>query len=165
MLITPLICLDLRSPLSFVKMALSNDNLNTFPDIALLRGSAFHESDEFLLCIKINPGESLSIEPDSGQFLGSLVFIGYKTSENSPVKLCDGASVCSEGVILPAGSYLFNQCRSAQVLNNNEWLDIAIDQQKDGLWERYKPGNLLYIRFLYEDGAFVTQVFRIIDAA
>jgi hypothetical protein len=37
---------------------------------------------------------------------------------------------------------------------------MAIEQQKDGLWERLKPGNRLYLRILSEDGSPVTQLFR-----
>jgi hypothetical protein len=45
-------------------------------------------------------------------------------------------------------------------LNREEWLDMALEQQKDGLWERYKPENRLYVRYLFEDGCPVTQLFR-----
>jgi hypothetical protein len=78
-----------------------------------------------------------------------LRFIGQKVDTN------DAATVS-----LPLGKYLFVQCRAETPLNREEWLDMAIEQQKDGLWERHKLGNLLYVRYLYEDGKFVTQVFR-----
>ena len=65
-----------------------------------------------------------------------------------------------EEVELPQGSYLFEQFRGQYVLSREEWLKMAIEQQKDGLWERNKLGNRLYVRYLYEDGAFVTQIFR-----
>ena len=94
--------------------------------------------EEVLLCFQVNPAESRSIEPDREKFLGDLL----------------------KEIILPAGKYLFVQCRTAAALGQEEWLDMAIEQQKDGLWERHKPGDLLYIRHLYEDGAFVTQIFR-----
>ena len=147
MAVTPLICLDLRSPLAFLKSSNTlNDPLLPF------------EKEEFLLCFRLNPLESRSIEPDRYQFIEQFVFLGIKTDENAAIIHEE-----TKKVILPAGNYLFNQCRSEQILNKDEWLDIAIEQQKDGLWERYKPGNLLYIRFLYEDSAFVTQVYRQID--
>jgi len=66
-------------------------------------------------------------------------------------------------VSLPQGVYLFTQQRSEKPLNQSEWLDLAIEQQKDGLWERDNPKAVLYVRFLYEDKAFVTQVFRQIE--
>ena len=127
-----LIYLDIRAPLLYAKV----------PEISC-------ENDEFLLCYELNPLQSRSIEPDRGKLLGSLVFTGQKTSADS-----------KEEVILPAGNYLFSQCRSSKLLNKDEWLDIAVEQQKDGLWERQKLENLLYVRFLFEDGAYVTQIFR-----
>jgi hypothetical protein len=54
--------------------------------------------------------------------------------------------------------YLFDQQRSA--LNRAECTDMAIEQQTDGLWERLRPGNRVYIRRLFEDGSPVTQIFR-----
>jgi len=108
------------------------------------------ESGEFILCIKINTAESSNIEPDPSQFLGNLLYSGQKINENP----------AQEQVELPQGHYLFTQCRTNTALNKEEWLDLAIEQQKDGLWERNKLKDLLYIRFLYEDGAFVTQIYR-----
>jgi len=102
------------------------------------------------MCFEINPAQSRKIEPDLGQFLGNLLFTGQKC----------GGETDEEQVTLPEGRYLFTQRRSDAALNRDEWLDLAIEQQKDGLWERNKLTDLLYIRFLYEDGAFVTQIFR-----
>jgi len=94
--------------------------------------------EEEIHCYELNPVHARSIEPDKEQLLGKIV---------------NNAS-------LLAGQYLFAQRRCEAHLGQEEWLDMAIEQQKDGLWERNKLGNLLYVRFLYEDGAFVTQVFR-----
>ena len=148
MLITSLINLDLRSPLSYIKTEKNeNDVQKIYAD--------FSKNEEILLCYKLNPAQSLNIEPDREQFLDSLVFIGQKPEEKSPDE-----SNSNKEAVLPAGNYLFNQCRAEQALNKDEWLEIAIEQQKDCLWERQKPGNLIYIRFLYEDNAYVTQIFR-----
>jgi len=132
----PLIKLDLRAPLFFVKTEALPDKIA--------------EKDEFLLCYDLNPAQSHSIEPIREQFLGALTFVGRKTDDSDAVQ--------AETVSLPAGDYLFTQHRSA--LNSEEWLDMAIEQQKDGLWERHKLKSVIYIRFLYEDGSFVTQFFR-----
>jgi hypothetical protein len=59
---------------------------------------------------------------------------------------------------LPRGDYLFAQIR--QVLNREEIVSMAVEIQKEGLWQRLKPGKRLYLRFLVEDGSFVTQLFR-----
>jgi len=133
---TPLTKLDLRTPLFYAKT-------DVFPEKTL-------EKDEFLLCYTLNPAQSNTIEPDRGQFLGTVEFVGRKTA-GSDVPM-------GETVSLPAGNYLFTQSRNA--LNSEEWLDMAIEQQKDGLWERHKPESMLFVRFLYEDGEFVTQIFR-----
>jgi len=95
-------------------------------------------TEKSIFCYELNSLHSQTIEPDPAQLLGQQI---------------------SEG-LLPAGIYLFMQKRSENPLNQAEWLEMAIEQQKDGLWERHKPGNLLYVRFLFEDEANVTQVFR-----
>jgi hypothetical protein len=137
---TPLMNLYLHAPLVFPKI----DDLS----------SEFHENEEILLCYELNPTQSRSIEPDRELLLGSLVFAGRKTGDSC--KLQEGT------VELPEGNYLFTQRRSGQIspLNTDEWLDMAVEQQKDGLWERYKPENRLFVRFLFEDDSPVIQLFR-----
>jgi len=139
---TPLMNLYLHAPLVFPK----TDDLP----------SEFHENEEILLCYELNPAQSRSIEPDRELLLGSLVFAGRKTDDFCPLQ---------EGTVrLPPGNYLFTQCRGGQIspLNTDEWLDMAVEQQKDGLWERNKPENRLFVRFLFEDGSPVTQLFRVL---
>jgi hypothetical protein len=138
---TPLTLLNLCTPLQYVK-----SESQVAPD----------SNSEMLLCYEVNPVQGGSIEPDRERFLGKLLFTGEKAAE-TPSR---DAGKTKEIVSLPKGDYLFMQCRCAAVLTPDEWLDLAIEQQKDGLWERNKPLNLLYVRFLFEDGAFVTQVFR-----
>jgi len=112
------------------------------------QGTEAHQ--ETLLCYELNPAQSRSIEPLKELFLGKLLFAGQKAGNDEKEQI----------VTLPEGFYLLEQCRKEAVLNEDEWLEMAIEQQKDGLWERNKLGNLLYVRFLYEDNSFVTQVFR-----
>jgi len=132
-----LVNLELRTPLFYAKIA-------EMPRLV-------PKSGEFLLCYELNSAQSRSIEPNRELFLGKLVFIGQKPEEDAENK--------GELSLLP-GNYLFMQSRADKVMDQEEWLDMAIEQQKDGLWERHKPKNLLYVRYLYEDGAFTTQVFR-----
>jgi len=139
---TPLTLLNLCTPLQYIKTERQN------PSIL--------KNEEMLFCYEVNPVQGGSIEPDRERFLGRLLFIGEKSAETPSGE----GEKTKEIVSLPQGDYLFMQCRCAAVLTPDEWLDLAIEQQKDGLWERNKPGNLLYVRFLFEDGAFVTQVFR-----
>jgi len=150
---TPLTLLNLCTTLQY--------NKSTCQDPSLLKYEKL-ENEEILLCYEVNPIQGSSIEPDRDYFLGNLLFIGQKLSESQ-----NGGTDETERnnlVLLPQGNYLFTQCRSDTVLNSDEWLDLAIEQQKDGLWERNKLLNLLYIRFLFEDGSFVTQVFRTVES-
>jgi len=135
---SPLVRLDLRLPLVYAEIT------DSCPDIETVRGQS-HE--ELLFCFELDPGQSRSIEPEREGLLGALIFAGRADSGDSGKK-----------VTLPAGKYLFSQCREA--LNREEWLDMAIEQQKDGLWERLKPENRLYVRYLFEDGKPITQLFR-----
>ena len=137
---TPLMNLYLHAPLIFPK-------IGGLP-------SEFGENEEILLCYELNPAQSRSIEPDRELLLGPLIFAGRKTGDSGPFQ--------EETVELPEGNYLFTQRRGGQIspLNNEEWLDMAVEQQKDGLWERYRPENRLFVRFLFEDGSPVTQLFR-----
>jgi hypothetical protein len=111
---------------------------------------------EQLFCFELDSRQGLSIEPERGQFLGGLLFSGFKhqQDQDSPFS----ANALTETVQLPAGAYLFTQKREA--LGKEDIIDMAIEQQKDGLWERNKPQNVLYIRFLFEDEKHVTQIFR-----
>jgi hypothetical protein len=105
-------------------------------------------SGEQLFCFAIDGGHSQSIEPDRERFLGPLLCAGQSAES--------GAG--RESVTLPAGHYLFVQKREA--LGREECIDMAIEQQKDGLWERLMPQARLYVRYLFEDGKPVTQLFR-----
>jgi len=135
-----LIYLDLRQPIIFTKSQ-EKAQINAM------------ENEESLLCYKINPYQGCSIEPLKEQLLEELVYSGVKNLETQ-------TELSNEAVLLPIGRYLFVQKRAEAALNQEEWLNLAIEQQKDGLWERNKLKNLLYIRFLYEDNAFVTQILR-----
>jgi hypothetical protein len=134
--------LDLRAPLVYNSVKMPFDSP---PNLA--------ENEEILLCFSLEPAQSQSIEPDTQRLLGPMSFAGRKTDKVD--------SRQAETVSLPSGNYLFTQCRSQDGrLNEAEWLDLAVEQQKDGLWERQKLENKLYVRFLYEDGGSVTQLFR-----
>ena len=146
---TPLTLLNLCTPLKYIKSMCQDPSLLKYEKL---------ENEEILLCYEVNPIQGSSIEPDRDYFLGKLLFLGQKLpeSQNGGIDETERNNLVS----LPQGNYLFTQCRSNTVLSSDEWLDLAIEQQKDGLWERNKLLNLLYIRFLFEDGSSVTQVFR-----
>jgi hypothetical protein len=60
---------------------------------------------------------------------------------------------------LPEGQYYVTQVRRESV-ETTELIDIALELQKEGLWERLKLENKLYIRRLFEDGFPVFQLWR-----
>ena len=129
-----LVRLDLRAPLWYAEA----------PGLEPFAYTTEALCGEELFCFEIDPAQGRTIEPDRDRFLGALVFAGR-----------DGGA---ETVRLPAGLYLFTQQRTA--LGREECTDLAIEQQKDGLWERLRPENRLYVRYLFEDGRAVTQLFR-----
>jgi len=134
----PLIRLDLRAPLLYTEA----------PELHAFNCPPPGESaQEFLFCFELDQEQSQSIEPQPENFLGRLVFSG-KNVQNRKGDL-----------ELPAGLYLFAQQRG--VIGRTECIALAIEQQKDGLWEKIKLGNRLFLRYLYEDGSPVTQIFRL----
>ena len=148
---TPLMSLVLHTPLFYAKTA----------DLP----QKICQNEEFLLFFELNAAQSRSIEPDPEKLLGPLIFSGRKTGDSEMLlkNMQDYTSGNTQYLtLLPKGNYLFMQRRSVlpEALDNKGWLDLAVEQQKDGLWERYKPESSLYVRFLYEDGSFVTQLFR-----
>jgi hypothetical protein len=139
--------LDLRAPLYYSKQPQPPANQDD-PD------------SERIECFEIDPLQGVSIEPDAGVFLGKMLFCGVS---NQPKSDCSvSANSISDIVQLPAGIYLFTQQREAP--DRDAYIDMAIEQQKDGLWERFKLQNILYIRFLFEDGKRVTLIFRPVSA-
>ena len=141
---TPLVHLELCAPLEYAEM----------PPVL---GFAFNGSNpegrpcgEWLFCFEIDQEQGTRIDPRPDRFLGGLVFSGRNT------QIPEGTAPGK--VQLPASLYLFTQRR--RELGRKECIDLAMDQQKDGLWERLQFENRLYIRFLFEDGSPVTQFFR-----
>jgi hypothetical protein len=137
----PLVRLDLRAPLLYAGT----------PEHDVFNCPSPGEAEEFIFCFELDQEQSQSIEPQPENFLGRLVFSGrnVRNQENQADKASPE---------LPAGLYLFAQRRG--VIGREECIALAIEQQKDGLWERVNLGNRLFLRLLYEDGSPVTQLFR-----
>ncbi|MDR2536971.1 MAG: hypothetical protein LBC46_01575 [Treponema sp.] len=134
--------LDLRSPLFFVK----DERIKPFVYVA----------DETLFCFKVSPDQAGRIDPEAERFLGELLFGARRVPETAEaLEARRGSDTAPE---LPAGAYLFAQEREA--LNQEDWLFMAMEVQKEGLWERLKLGDNVYLRCLFEDNSAVTQVFR-----
>jgi hypothetical protein len=128
--------LDLRNPLFYTFKA----ELDPFQ---------YNPSEgEVLFCFELNPAQYRCFEPEA-PYLGALVFKGEAAQE-----IKSGAD-CFE---IPRGTYLFAQMR--ELLTQDQWLAMAMDVQQEGLWRRFLPGSRIYVRFLWEHGRGVTQVWR-----
>ena len=97
-----------------------------------------NQEKEKLFCLELDEKECVSFEPDKGKLFGAGLF---KPAQE-----------------LPHGDYIFAQKR--EILNYGEATSFAIEIQMEGLWQRFKLGEKLYLRYLYEDGKSVTQLFR-----
>jgi hypothetical protein len=138
--------LELLSPLLYC------DRADPDPFSHRLRGR-----EEWLFRFAIDKTQSQSIEPEAGLFLGPLCAAGYlETGPDSGAGR--GAAFNDETTVLPKGQYLFAQKREA--LGREAVIALAIEVQKDGLWERLRLEDHFYLRYLYEEDAAVTQIFR-----
>jgi hypothetical protein len=106
-------------------------------------------SGEKLYCFEIDETQRLCFEPVPIALLKKLLFGGNAARPG------DAGETRLE---LPVGDYLFAQER--EILGRDEIIAAAVDIQAEGLWQRLEPGNRLYLRYLFEDGCFVTQLFR-----
>jgi hypothetical protein len=111
------------------------------------------ENGETLFCFDLDESQRLSFEPDKSKLFGPLVFSG-KAVDDSSAKAGAEAGFLE----LPSGHYLFAQKR--ELLCQNDISDMALEIQAEGLWQRLKIGKRLYLRYLFEDGSVVTQLFR-----
>jgi hypothetical protein len=153
-----LIKLSLKAPIVYSPCRLEPQNAGFSTEIT--------EKDEFLLCFELDPVQGQSIEPERERLLGPLLFSGLK-SLSGPETGASSTLEERDRVSLPEGEYLFVQrreTRSFAAIETEHWLDLAVELQKDGLWERHKLENLLYARFLFEDGMWVSQLFRPLSA-
>ena len=106
---------------------------------------------EKLFCFEIDESQYLSFEPERTKLLEKLVFSGVsiEMETDKPKKA---------SLELPKGNYLFAQKR--EILSREEIISLAVEIQLEALWQRLKPDKKLYLRYLYEDGSWVTQLFR-----
>ena len=129
--------LSLLSPLHYISVLESNP--------------FYYRSREKIYCFELDENEQKCFEPEKSRLIGRLVFCGEAPGEEQN----DTANTLLE---LPKANYLFAQKQG--VLNMDEISEIAVEIQKEGLWQRLNLGKLLYLRYLYEDGSDVTQLFR-----
>ena len=101
--------------------------------------------EDVLFSFEIADSQYKSIEPDIDCYLSDILFKGRLSALPSDFDLS-------------AGDYLFAQKRG--IMSKKEILLMALEVQKDGLWEKLILGNQIYFRYLFEDGNQVAQVFR-----
>ena len=126
------------------------------------------EDREYIFCFELDPAQAVSIDPSPGAFPGRPLFSGTRggipgTTAGIPgttggIPGTTAGEPSSRKAVLPAGRYAFMQRRG--VTDRRQCVELAVELQKDSLWERLRPENLLYVRFLFEDGSPVTQLFR-----
>jgi hypothetical protein len=132
--------LHLRSPLYYERA----DDL-TYP----ISGGVENAASECLFGFEIEAGQYRSIEPEAASFIGNggAPFFRGRLSSLPPAACC-----------LETGLYLFMQSREPV-----DWegiLMMALEIQKEGLWEGFALDRRLFLRYVFEDGAMVTQVWR-----
>jgi hypothetical protein len=135
--------LELLAPLVYE----ADPDLKPFEDDSGKPGMAAGEERIFLF--EIDPAQGLTIEPDPEAFLGPLVFSG---------RLRAGETPSGQVRELPPGAYLFAQ--EKRILNREAALNMALELQKDGLWERLEPEPRIYFRYFVKEGQALTQAFR-----
>jgi hypothetical protein len=121
-----------------------------------------------LFCFSLNPAQARRIDPDPETYLGLLEAAGRAvpgpaagggTGNREPRENAGEPLPCASGYVhLPAGRYYFTQLRER--LSREEFVEMAMELQKEGLWERLKFEDRLYLRRLFEDNAPVTQAWR-----
>ncbi|MDR2144786.1 MAG: hypothetical protein LBP29_10500 [Treponema sp.] len=99
---------------------------------------------EMLFHFRINRSGAFAMEADGKDYLEFLVAAGRADANG--------------GLELPAGEYFFTQAR--EKLDTKAFIELAMELQKEGLWERVRLGETVYFRILWEDGAQVSQVLR-----
>jgi hypothetical protein len=129
--------LDLRAPLFYIR----DRSLNPFD------GAPF--TGEHLFCFTVNSEQGFRIDPRGETYLGPLIDQGRLAPEKT-------GSPCR--FELPPGTYLFAQMR--ELLSREASINMAMEIQMEGLWERLHLGCRLYLRYLFEDQRPVTQIFR-----
>ena len=107
------------------------------------------EDGEKLFCFEIEESQAQEFLPEKRHFPGALVFSGKALKEEEP----------SESILeLPSGNYIF--CQIREILDEDGIIDLAVEAQNEGLWQRLKLTKRLYVRFLFEESQGVTQIWR-----
>jgi hypothetical protein len=153
--------LNLVQPLRYLR----DDRLNPFDGSASALPAGGWEV-MFNMIIDSARGQSFDARPGS-RYFAALIHAGRAPLEEAPLPSASGASATGEAaqetLCLPSGLYFFTQAR--EFLYEADLTGMALELQKEGLWQRLALENRIYIRYLYEDSSAVTQLFRPVSAA
>jgi hypothetical protein len=141
--------LDLRAPLVYRAAT----EAQPFSGETLCGEGIFH--------FAINPQQYLSIEPEEETYLDELIGRGILADGTDPEASSDSlqtGNTAAETLVLPAGPYLFAQTKG--ILRREDFVVMAVEVQKEGLWRDLVLDSTLYLRYLCEEGRPVTQIFR-----
>ncbi|MDR1104751.1 MAG: hypothetical protein LBL44_00205 [Treponema sp.] len=148
--------LNLRAPLFYIK----DEKLSPFVRPSDRQKRPFPcetEEDgvcgEYIFRFEIEEDRGNVIDPDPAGYLGSPLFSGRRAEDRDTAS--GRAETCFE---LSAGTYFFAQAREA--LDLEECTLMAIEVQREILWQRLPPRRVLYVRRLFEHGKPVTQAWR-----
>ena len=116
------------------------------------------ETDETFFCFEIDSSQNNEFEPEINYFPGKLIFAG-KNSGKASGRALNGEP---HGQVheLPSGDYVFSQLRSNFAFDKNEIIDLAMEVQQEGLWQRLKLGSRFYLRYIFEDNGMAAQILR-----
>ena len=116
---------------------------------------SFREGDgEKIFCFELDESQTVEFDPDKTAFFASPLFCG-KAANSAEASAETGAEALVE---LPQGNYLFAQKR--EITGREDIAGMALEVQQEALWQRLLPGSRLYLRYLFEDGSCVSQIFR-----
>jgi hypothetical protein len=133
--------LDLRERLIFY----SSTNFFALPK----KQAELEKFEEIVFCIKLKETAFMDFSVQYDQFFKKLIFCGCKKYDiQNQQKIVE----------IPCGLYLFSQ--QNQFFHKDDCILEAIEQQKNGLWEKFKLNDILYIRYLLEKENWITQFFR-----
>ena len=107
---------------------------------------------EMLFCFDLDEDQYRSFEPEKDKIIKNLVFGGVYAGEKPD------SSAAGKLLELAPGDYLFAQKR--ELLGRDEIIELVLEIQMEGLWQRLRPEKKIYLRYLFEDGKTVTQLFR-----
>ncbi|MDR1420088.1 MAG: hypothetical protein LBI86_06930 [Treponema sp.] len=142
----PLLYVEEKEAFPFVRPAAGRPG-RIFPSRAEDNGA----QGEYIFHFEIEEKRGNVIDPNPAGYLECPVFSGRRTESRETVPGRPGLEL-SEGV------YFFAQAREA--LDREECTLMAIEVQRELLWQRLPPRKDLFIRRLFEHGKHVTQIWR-----